>query len=333
MYELLGICLSLMGLLVVHSTASLLVAVLWRLCSKATESWATASRAQFLFLLRITPPMMAIFCVGGLFVPAYLIHEPRHTGEIVTFEIGLVAALSLYGLLLALWRGCATYHVTRCLIREWLKKANPVNIGNVPVPAYRFRHSFPLIAIVGAVRPKLFIADQVFGELTAEEVLAAVAHENGHLVAGDNLKRWLVCFCRNYLGLPILNGNIDRAWFEATEFAADEHAAGAGASVALDLASALVKIARLAPHNAKPAILAGASLMVQDPGTIRARVLRLTRIAAGFDGRKRPTRAASNLTLGILLVGFLSGLLVVVSASGLLVKIHSVLEFFVTALQ
>ena len=46
-----------------------------------------------------------------------------------------------------------------------------------------------MVAVVGAFRPRLFIADHVFESLTAEELAATIAHEYGHLAAHDNFKR------------------------------------------------------------------------------------------------------------------------------------------------
>ena len=283
MYELLAICLSLAGLLVIHTLTLVLVTMLWRVCSRWSESWRPTIRAQFLFLLCLTPGVTAVLCVGALFLPAYLSHEPRQTTEIVTAKLGILAALSLYAIGFALWRGLVACLLTRRLIKNWLEHAEPVVINNVVIPAYRFQHPFPVIAIVGAWRPRLFIAGQIFQALSSEELAAAVAHENGHLVAGDNIKRGLLRYCRDIQTMMPLGRALDCAWTGATELAADEHAARGGASVALNLASALVKVARLAPPGGGPAVLAGASLITQDPNNISARVLRLTRLAAHSD--------------------------------------------------
>ncbi len=49
-----------------------------------------------------------------------------------------------------------------------------------------------MIAVVGAFRPKMFIAEQIFLSLDKQELAAAVAHECGHLAARDNLKRLIL---------------------------------------------------------------------------------------------------------------------------------------------
>jgi hypothetical protein len=77
----------------------------------------------------------------------------------------------------------------------------------------------------------------------------------------DNLKRALMRACRDVLVIVPCGRILDRDWSEVAEAAADEHAARAGATVALDLASALIKIARLIPEGVKPTMPAGAFLI------------------------------------------------------------------------
>lgn len=333
MYVLLGICLSLIGLLAINSFASMLTALLWRGVSQAAKSWSTSTRAQLAFFLRIAPALAAILCVGGLFLPAYLANEPRHTTETVTAKIGLLAAISLYGIGLSLWRRFAAYLATRRLVKDWLKYAEPVRIENVAIPAFRFRHRFPVIAIVGVIRPKLFIAGQIFDSLSPEEVSAAMAHENGHLASGDNFKRGLVRACRDVLSVIPLGRTLDREWLEAAELAADEHAAEKGASIALNLASALVKVARLVPRGASHAMIAGAFLITEGQVSIRSRVLRLTQLAAESNGLRTKRSRTSNLAVSVCLSCLLAAAILTLCSSGFLVTVHSTLEYFVSALQ
>jgi Zn-dependent protease with chaperone function len=280
MYELLAICLSLTGLLLINSVGSMLTSLLGRLCRRHMESKPAQIRAQFLFLLRLLPPVAAILGVGTLFIPAYLANEPRQTDEVVTVKLGILAALSLYAISAAVWHGLTARRLTMRLTRDWMKHSEQVRIGTIGIPTFRIRHPFPLIAVVGTWRPKLFIAEQIFASLTPHELLAAIAHEEGHLITGDNFKRAVLSACRNSLILKSMSRTFDRKWVETTELAADEYAARNGAAMALDLASALVKVARLVPRDATPAMFAGANLVADEMGSIQKRVLRLTQIAA-----------------------------------------------------
>lgn len=279
MFELLGICLALAALLATGALVALLTSALWRVFRARAENWPAEARARLLFALRVFPSIIAAVCVGALLLPAYIAHEPRHGVEPVSLKLAILATISAAGLLLALWRGVAAWIATRRLIKDWLRAAEPVSLDQIPIPAYRLRHQFPVIAIVGAIRPKLFIADHLFQSLTPEEMDAAISHESGHLAARDNLKRALLRACRDVLAIIPSGASLDRAWAEASEASADEHAARGGANVALDLASTLVKIARLVPEGVKPAMPAGALLVGDDADGIAQRVRRLTCLA------------------------------------------------------
>lgn len=281
MFELLGLSLLLAALLTFNSLASLIMVGLWRVAGRATDRWTAASRARLLFSLRTLPALLAFLSVALLVIPAYLIHEPRHAAEPVSFKLGLLAFLSATGIAVSIYRGIATRRATANLTSDWLKQGEPIQIAGIDIDAYQIEHTFPLIAIVGFLRPRLFIASQVLEILTPEEISAAVAHENGHLAARDNLKRGLLRACRDAL-LIIPSGRLlDKAWSEASEEAADENAARQGNGVALDLASALVKIARSIPQGARPTMPAGVFLLGdEETKGIKSRVRRLIALAA-----------------------------------------------------
>jgi beta-lactamase regulating signal transducer with metallopeptidase domain len=280
MYELLGFCLALAALLTLNAFASLLAVGLWRSIERFTHHWSQAARANVIFALRVFPPAIAILCVLTLLVPAYIAYEPRTTAEVVSFKLVAIAFLSIVGLALALWRGFRTWRVTRRLVIDWLDHAEPINVENVSIQAYRITHRFPVVAVVGAFRPRLFIANQIFDTLNAVEIQAVVAHEASHLTAHDNLKRALVRACRDVLMMVPCGRSLDRAWAEAAEAAADERAARMrGATGALDLAEAMIKISRVVPIGAKPTMPAGAFLLAEAGGDVVHRVRLLTEMA------------------------------------------------------
>jgi len=250
MFELLGLSLLLAALLTFNSLASLIIAGLWRVGGTATNNWTAASRARLLFYLRTLPALLAFLSVALLVIPAYVIHEPRHGAEPVSLKLGLLAFISATGIAVSIYRGIATRRVTANLTSEWLQRGKAIQIAGINIDAYQIEHPFPLVAIVGFLRPRLFIASRVLEMLTPEEIAAAVAHEQGHLDARDNLKRGLLRACRDALLIIPSGRSLDSAWSEASEEAADENAARQGNGVALDLASALVKIARVIPPGA-----------------------------------------------------------------------------------
>ena len=333
MFELLGLSLLLAALLTFNSVATLIIAGLWRLAGRATDNWTAATRARLLFSLRILPAVLAFLTVSLLFVPAYIAHEPRHAAETVSFKLGLLAIFSATGIAVSVYRGIGAHRATANLTSDWLRQGKPIKIPGINIRSYEIRHAFPLIGIVGFLRPRLFIASQVLEVLTPEEISAAVAHENGHLTARDNLKRGLLQACRNALLIIPCGRLLDRSWSEASEEAADENAARQGNGVALDLASALVKIARIIPLGARPTMPAGVFLLGdEETKGIKSRVRRLIALATGERQGSRYdvlTRLVVWAPATMLLIGF------VIAATNpyLLTRVHHLIEQVVFVLS
>jgi len=332
MFELLGICLALAAVLATGALAAMLTSSLWRVFRARAEDWPAESRARLIFALRVFPAVIAVICAGALLLPAYIAHEPRRAVEPVSLKLGVLAVISAAGLLLALWRGVAAWVATRRLVKDWLRVAEPVEFDQIRIPAYRLRHQFPVIAIVGAIRPKLFVADHLFLSLTREEMAAAIAHESGHLVARDNLKRAALRACRDSLTIFPCGVSLDRAWASASESAADEHAANGGGTVALDLASALVKIARLVPKGVKPTMPASA-LLIGDADGIAQRVRRLARLATLDNVSSGGSVFASKAWPRACFAAMLISAILLMNSPSTLLAIHHAIEFVVSKLQ
>jgi hypothetical protein len=75
--------------------------------------------------------------------------------------------------------------------------------------------------------------------------------------------------------------SLDRAWSDASESAADEYAAQKSSLVALNLASALVRIARMIPKGQQQNMPAAVSAFLnEDTPGVKVRVRRLVELAA-----------------------------------------------------
>jgi Zn-dependent protease with chaperone function len=336
MYQLLGLCLALAALLTANALAALASAALWRAWLDArTQAWTAAARAQLLFALRVAPCALAIVFVCALVVPAYLRFEPEATGEAVSLKLAALAALSIAGLALAVWRGLAAWLATRRLVTDWLRHAEACTLPGIGLPAYRVAHRFPVVAVVGALRPRLFIARQLFDTLSERELRAALAHECGHLAARDNLKRAILRACRDALTIVPAGRTLDRAWAASAEAAADEYAARTGDEVAaLDLASALVKIARLVPRGARPTMPAGAFLVGElDGGHLAYRVRRLTQLASCEHDTLHTPPATHAAWLWAGASALLVAAALVAMDARALAAMHTALEYVVSALR
>ena len=199
MFLILGICIALASLFLLNALVSLLTTVLWQLVKRPARHSTAATRAAILFVLRLSPPAISLVCVIALLLPAYIELEPRETQEVVGFKLIFLAVVSIVGLGLAIWRGLAAWRATRRITADWLRHAEPASLPGVSAPTYLLHHRFPIIAVVGVLRPRLFIAGQVFDALNAQEIAAAIAHEHGHIRAHDNLKRALLRGCHDAL--------------------------------------------------------------------------------------------------------------------------------------
>jgi|ERR1700752_556097 len=336
MYTFLGITLVLALLLTINATATMIAVGVVRLFRPLLRKCSARTTAEILFVMRIGPPAIAIISIGAFMIPSYLIYEPHATDETVSWKLGLLATLSAIGVGLAISRGLRSWLATGSLLKKWLATSTSIELDGVRVPTYVFRHSgFPIIAVVGAFRPRLFIADHVFDSLTEEELGAAVAHECGHLAAHDNFKRSVMRVSRAALLLIPCGRSVDRAWSEASESAADEYAAQQSSQVALNLASALVRIARMIPQGHRPAIPAAVSAFLggDDSPGVKVRVKRLVELAT-----TDPRRLVSNASV-VRFLPWLVLMLVVVtgvtieSRPQVLAAVHHFVEHVVVVLS
>jgi Zn-dependent protease with chaperone function len=273
-YTLLGISVALAFLLVVHLSAAVLTSAIWAAISSRVRCLSPRVQARIIFGLRITPVVAALLFVLAFVVPAYLIHEPYQSGEGIGLKLGIVAIVSSAGVAIALVHLLRTWMVTRRLTLNWLSAADRIDVRDVSVPVYRIEHAFPVIAVVGIFHPRIFVAAKVLDSLNTTEFRAAIAHECGHLQASDNLKRTILRVCRDLLIIPV-GKRLDQAWIENAEDLADEYATRSGRSAALDLAAALVKIARIIPANTSPTMPVGAFFIEERISDVTSRVRRL----------------------------------------------------------
>lgn len=287
MYTFLCITLVLALLLTINATATMASAGAGRLSKRWLRKCSARTRAEILFVMRIGPPVIAIVAIAAFMIPSYLTYEPHHTEEVVSWKLGGLAALSAIGVALAFARGVRSWLATRSLLKQWLSSSTQIQLDAIKVPTFVFEHPFPIIAVVGAIRPRLFIAAQVLESLSEEEMAAAIDHEYGHLAAHDNFKRSVMRISRAALLLIPCGRSLDRAWSDASESAADEYAAQRSSLVALNLASALVRIAKMIPKGQQQIMPASVSAFLagnDDVPRVRTRVRRLVELA-GADPR------------------------------------------------
>lgn len=245
------------------------------------ERYAPGPRASLLFRLRMLPGVCAAVCAFGIALPIFLRFEPVGTDE--SLSRTLIVAAVLGGGLIArgAWRAAAGLRATGAVLRDWRARGRRLHLIDAPIPVFAIEDSFPTVAVVGFSRPALFIAERVLRQCTADEVRAMLLHECAHITHRDNLKRFFVRACPDVLRR---GSALDRAWTSASEEAADARAAGGDRGSALELAQALVHVARLAPGRSTLHVASAFYL----GGSIESRVRRLVDPADSLPDPSRP---------------------------------------------
>ncbi|HUL78275.1 MAG TPA: hypothetical protein VL691_13510 [Vicinamibacteria bacterium] len=276
-FGLLGACVALTAFLAATVVGSLWAALLGRLLAPLTARWSGVGQRRLLLALRLLPAALGFLFAGTLVAPAWVDLEPPNTQEHLGLALALLSGLAAALLLEALARGVESCRMSDRLAARWTREGAPMQVHGLDLPAYRIESDFPVVSVVGTRRPRLFIASKVLEVLTPAELGAAVAHEAAHVRGRDNWLRLLLLSCPDVLGRLALGRHLQEAWEHACEAAADERA---GAGAALDLASVLVKVARLAQGGAPIAV--GSHVCGSSAG-IAERVRRLLARAEGHD--------------------------------------------------
>lgn len=252
--------------------SSIALAVAWRAGLLSNQA-PSSTRARRLAWLRALPSFAAAIVALVIVVPAFVMFEPYRDAEPVGPILLVLATVAIAQFVASCWLALAGAIRTRSVARAWLRAGTPLDVQPpAGVPAYAIDSLAPIVALVGVFSPKLIAARAVIDACTREELTAIVSHERGHLQARDNMKRWLMACAPDALRWTPIHQELCAAWHDAAEDAADDVATGGDDGARANLATLLVKIARLAPETAWP--VATVSPFVQQDGLAR-RVRRL----------------------------------------------------------
>src|SRR5258707_3447362 len=232
-------------------------------------SWRTLKNqlsATALFTLRALPLFCASAIVLLVAVPSFFSLEPNSAEESVGAG-GIFIALGggtvvLIGLIsvAAAWRRAARFLASCAANSRQL-------MTDVGVPAFEVSGPAPALLVGGVCRPRLLVSGRAAELLSQREMDVAIRHELAHIRRHDNLKKLILHFCV----FPFFAA-LDREWLMAAEIAADDAAVN-DEQTALDLASALLKIARDSSSAPMPAL--AMNLVPERGAAVSARVERL----------------------------------------------------------
>ena len=199
-------------------------------------------RASLLAQSRLIPLAAAI-----LLVPSQIQGFVRFEPEVAESVGPLLALFVLVGIAFAvdgLSRGWRSWMATRRIVRSWRQSATPLTIPRWRHRAWLVDRPYPVVAMLGVIKPELFVSRSVAAECTSEELAAIAEHEVAHVRTGDNLRRALFSLTPAARLVAPLADAMEREWTAAAEEAADASARQVVSGI--DLAQALTKVARLA---------------------------------------------------------------------------------------
>jgi Zn-dependent protease with chaperone function len=231
---------------VLYFLLSLLVMCAWRSARPLCQNSA-AGLARLLFAVRIFPLVGSALITIVFALPAFLRLERGPVDEdfgTVLFCVGTILLVAA-----GLFRAVVARSSASRVVSGWIDGAQPLDAG-ATAPTLQVRQGPPLL-LYGISKPRVLASEGAVALLSPGELQIAVRHEIGHLRSHDNLKK-MVFYAASLPGM----GSLDRAWQDAAEFAADE-AAVSNCEEAVDLASALIKLADMAPLEQPPAFTTG----------------------------------------------------------------------------
>ena len=305
---------SLAVFVVLYVALSFAVSRIWSSLAPGTWSLSPRRAARRLFLLRIFPLLASSVFTLVFTLPSFLLLEPRATDE----EIGAIPLLlGLCGLMLisaGFIRAFIAQRNTARALTLWLRGARPI-ASAVPVPVYQVDSSAPSLTVAGVCTSKVLVSESAVAVLSGREFETALRHELAHVGSRDNFKK-LLFRLTTFPGMYAL----ESAWSDAAEMSADD-AAVSNLADALDLASALIKLSRLA--RVQPSAVFATALLENSSASLK---LRIQRLYSWTSQPASPSSLPSRLFLPSLVAGLLC---LAVSYSSALAAMHAATEWLV----
>lgn len=269
----------------------------WPLLARRLRRSSASVRARALGLTRLAPAGAGVF-VATIVTATFLRFEPRDTTETPGLLLCVAAVLALVMAVTASVRVARSIRAAaRC--SRLLRAGGRKRIAADGTAFWVLETDYPVAAVTGILRPRLLLSTRILQECTADELDAIISHERAHIRRRDNLVRAAMLCLPDPLRLTATGREIERAWAAAAEEAADDAAAGATEGRRASLASALVRVARMA-NAPMPEWMPG--LAFYEGNNLETRVLRLlgsTTLPDGVTFRGVTTMVALSAACGL----------------------------------
>jgi len=234
-------CLALASFFWIHLATASAVALASPAALRFAARLAPRSAARFLFALRLLPAVLSLAVVAAVCIPSYLLFEPDAADEQIGRACIGAAVLAILQVCAALVRGLHSGVGSFRGLRRWRREAQVESLANHR--ALVIDGEAPFLALAGFFRPSLIATRGLVRTLSAEQLEAAILHEQAHRDSRDNWKR-LILRCTPGL-FPFVSGfsALEQAWAKQAERAADDRSTAGDPRRALLLADALVLVA------------------------------------------------------------------------------------------
>ena len=293
--------LALAGFFLIHLLVGTAVALLARRAFRFADGLRPQSAARFLLAMRLFPAAASIFVVAAVCVPSYLWLEPDSPLEQVGPLCLAAAELAVLVWLLSIGRGIRVVAQSFRYLRRWRSQDWPERVSGFDAPIWVIESHVPFLALAGILRPRLIATHGLLNTLSADQLAAALRHEQAHRVSRDNLKRLAMHCAPGLFFFASGFDTLERGWAKFAERAADDSAIAKDPDSALSLAEALVHVARM---GGAPQSLPLVTPLLADRTELHARVERLLHPtpAANPVWRFRLTMCAATGTLTAILL-------------------------------
>ncbi|HXM62555.1 MAG TPA: M56 family metallopeptidase [Terriglobales bacterium] len=308
---------SLAVFVVLYVSLSLTVSWGWKLIQRVFRPRSARASADLLFVLRMLPFALSSVVTLAFTLPSFLLLEPRSTDEAIGTAPLALGFCCLILLAAGITRAAMTQVRASRALMKWLHgsilmESQILESGDA-VPIFRTGKNAPSLTVAGVCAPKVLVSEAALAALNPPELRTALRHEIAHALRYDNLKKLVFRFS----AFPAM-ADLERAWSEETEMAADD-AAVSSFQDALDLAAALIKVSRLGPPEYSNELTMA---LLHSSTALKARVQRLVR----WEKRQPQTRGGWWYAAPVILASVIAVVMVYGSA---LTQMHAVTEWLV----
>jgi beta-lactamase regulating signal transducer with metallopeptidase domain len=282
----------------VSVTAGLMVRWFSATAIRRAERLPAGRAARMLLVVRLFPTGFGLFCVIGFCIPSYLWLEPNAADEGAGLALLIAAGLGAVMWVFSLIRASRAAVQSQRYLRDCENRGTEIHadVAMETVPLLVIPQGGRTVALSGILRPRIIVSSEVVSALNTAQLDAALRHELAHHASRDNLKRFLILLAPGFLFK-----NLEKSWKQFSEWAADDSAVADDPRRAVELASALVCVARLRAGFVPPEL---ATTLVGHRDELSPRVDRLLGQRPAQVAGSRRLRLA--LTIGIATIAALT---------------------------